>query len=231
LLPDTEFRIEELTYEEAKPEKDRGIFALLRGGLRAVSGALGHRTRSAYQLRTPVATIGIRGTAYELQCQGACQSMTPTADPTADGMLIRVTDGEISLGDTGTVAVGEAVWLNRQGLNPQPLTGEMLNLPNVAATISQVAAAATEVPAGIDIPVSSAAAPPGAGTLAVVVYHGDVDIEAGSSTTALTAGQGGVVGPSGPAQIVEPPVFMVEDPGLNPDLVGEGGGPKGCFIK
>ena len=46
----------QMFFEEAKPEAGRGIFALVRGGLRAVSGAIGRYDPRAYQMRTAVAT-------------------------------------------------------------------------------------------------------------------------------------------------------------------------------
>ncbi|MDX1434446.1 MAG: FecR domain-containing protein, partial [Gammaproteobacteria bacterium] len=42
----------------------RSFFSLLKGGLRTITGAIGKLNRKAYQIRTPVATIGIRGTEY-----------------------------------------------------------------------------------------------------------------------------------------------------------------------
>lgn len=42
----------------------RAFFKLLRGGFRAVSGLIGKANPNDYQVSTPVATIGIRGTDY-----------------------------------------------------------------------------------------------------------------------------------------------------------------------
>lgn len=42
----------------------RSFFALLEGGIRAISGAIGQKNPDQYRLKTPVATIGIRGTHY-----------------------------------------------------------------------------------------------------------------------------------------------------------------------
>ena len=53
-------------------------FRLLRGGFRAVSGAIGKINKSEYKVSTSVATIGIRGTDYYVYlCDSAC-----AADPT-----------------------------------------------------------------------------------------------------------------------------------------------------
>src|SRR5258706_10424353 len=62
----TEFRITDYRYKEAEPTRDRSIFDLIKGGLRVVTGAIGKRNQSAFQVRTPQATIGIRGTDFML---------------------------------------------------------------------------------------------------------------------------------------------------------------------
>jgi FecR-like protein len=60
----THFRIADFRYEEADPRSDRSVFGLLKGALRMVSGAIATRNRQAVALRTPQATIGIRGTDF-----------------------------------------------------------------------------------------------------------------------------------------------------------------------
>lgn len=63
LLPNTIFSVEEYFYEDdAYP--DSAVFGLLKGGLRTVTGAVGKTNHEAYELKTPVATLGIRGTEY-----------------------------------------------------------------------------------------------------------------------------------------------------------------------
>jgi hypothetical protein len=60
----THFRIADFRYNEADPKSDRSVFGLLKGALRMVSGAIAARNRQAVALRTPQATIGIRGTDF-----------------------------------------------------------------------------------------------------------------------------------------------------------------------
>ena len=43
------------------------LLELLSGGLRTITGAIGKGNKKAYELRTPLATIGIRGTDYEVE--------------------------------------------------------------------------------------------------------------------------------------------------------------------
>jgi len=64
LGPSTHFRIVDFSYLEGDPTMDRSVFALLKGALRIVSGAIATRNRAAVALRTPQAMIGIRGTDF-----------------------------------------------------------------------------------------------------------------------------------------------------------------------
>ncbi|HEX2565292.1 MAG TPA: FecR domain-containing protein, partial [Burkholderiales bacterium] len=46
-------------------DDDRSLLDLARGTLRAVTGWIGKYRRSGYQIRTPMVTIGVRGTDHE----------------------------------------------------------------------------------------------------------------------------------------------------------------------
>lgn len=67
LQPNTDFRIDDYHYDTKRKEESVGFFSLLKGGLRTITGAIGRVRKKAYQLRTPVATVGIRGTEYLAQ--------------------------------------------------------------------------------------------------------------------------------------------------------------------
>ncbi|MES2153164.1 MAG: FecR family protein [Pseudomonadota bacterium] len=64
LKPGTTFKIEEFAYDAAKPEADSASFSLIKGGLRSLTGLLGKRNKEKFALKTPSATIGIRGTIF-----------------------------------------------------------------------------------------------------------------------------------------------------------------------
>jgi len=64
LRPNTQFKIENFSFDEAKPEDDSSVFGLIKGGLRSITGLLGKRNKEKYKLNTPAATIGIRGTDF-----------------------------------------------------------------------------------------------------------------------------------------------------------------------
>jgi hypothetical protein len=64
LRPATTMTIENFSFDDGKPEGDEATFSLVKGGLRSVTGLLGKRSKEKFALKTPVATIGIRGTTF-----------------------------------------------------------------------------------------------------------------------------------------------------------------------
>lgn len=52
-------------YRAEGDDKDKGVFSLLQGTFRSVTGWIGKYNPRSYQVRTPTATIGVRGTDHE----------------------------------------------------------------------------------------------------------------------------------------------------------------------
>ncbi|MGZ3183841.1 MAG: FecR family protein [Telluria sp.] len=130
LRPNSSFKIDDFSFQADKPEGDNAAFSLIKGGLRSVTGALGKRNREKFAMKTPGATIGIRGTTFiaewveaspeavALQQQwrnastaslgGGLDGATPlqlaqlTPTPLrAPGLYVTVTDGMIHLSNAG----------------------------------------------------------------------------------------------------------------------------------
>lgn len=73
----------------------RALFSLLRGGFRTITGLIGKGDQDTYQLKTPVATIGIRGTTYSATyCQGGCGAAP-------SGLYVGVSSGKIVVSNSG----------------------------------------------------------------------------------------------------------------------------------
>lgn len=53
-------------------QEDAANYSLIKGGLRVLTGAIGKGDQLAFNVTTPVATMGIRGTGFDLLCQGDC---------------------------------------------------------------------------------------------------------------------------------------------------------------
>ena len=64
LSPNSEFRVNAYSYSGKPDGRERVAMELIRGGLRTISGLIGKANRSKYEMKTNVATIGIRGTEY-----------------------------------------------------------------------------------------------------------------------------------------------------------------------
>lgn len=131
LRPESRFSIERYQYAggQAAPAagqpapQESAFFRLLKGGFRAVSGLIGHTRRDDYAVQTPVATIGIRGTDYEVRyCAGDCGDVTPAPQ---DGLYAGVQSGAIALtnpGGTSTTAAGQYVFIAGSNRGGVPLT-------------------------------------------------------------------------------------------------------------
>ena len=64
LKPGSTMTVENFSFDNDKQEDDQASFKLVKGGLRSVTGLLGKRSKEKFELKTPSATIGIRGTTF-----------------------------------------------------------------------------------------------------------------------------------------------------------------------
>ncbi len=64
LQPNTIYKINQFEFAGKEDGSEFNFTELVKGGLRTVSGLIGHKNRDHYQLKTAVATIGIRGTEF-----------------------------------------------------------------------------------------------------------------------------------------------------------------------
>src|SRR5438309_6323816 len=95
LRPGTVLRID--AYEYSGQAEPRSLFSLLKGGFRTVTGAIGRlHSRERYAVRTPTATIGIRGTHYTVvHCDNDCGGADRGS--ISNGTYGGVTDGRIEV--------------------------------------------------------------------------------------------------------------------------------------
>lgn len=227
----TRFKVEDQRYDPAAPQSGSAVFRLIQGGLRAVTGLIGKANPAAVRFETPVATIGIRGTRFDLLCQGDCVANGRTeatdrdpfapfvyllrqlvreayaATPTGDGLFVRVDDGGVVIGpDTAaptTVNAGSAAFLDQPG--GSPIFG--ITMPQIPE------------PKPADVPIDQqklfevkqqTTTEPG---LYVVFYEGSGDVTAEDGTTTFAgAGEAVHAGEQGTTSgRIEPPPFVVED--------------------
>ena len=94
LRASTRFKI--VQYKADGGDDDKGVFSLLVGGMRSVTGWIGKYNQTAYQVRTPSATIGIRGTDHETRYipEGSADGEAGTYDKVfAGGTTIQTSGG------------------------------------------------------------------------------------------------------------------------------------------
>lgn len=127
LRPESRFMIARYEYSAATSTSaqthESAFFRLLKGGFRAISGLIGHVHHDDYAVQTPVATIGIRGTDYEVRyCDNDCGDVQPQPQ---NGLFLTVEGGQIMVTNTGgqlhPLSVGQFLFVAPTG-GFQPLT-------------------------------------------------------------------------------------------------------------
>ncbi len=100
----------------------KSILNLLQGSLRKVSGKIGKMTEDIYELRTPVASVGVRGTEYALRVfQSKGCGGTIDAD---DGFYLEVINGLVDVHNEAgneVVAKGETAYVPVPKAVPQKI--------------------------------------------------------------------------------------------------------------
>lgn len=102
---DTTLRIDEYKFADREDGTERGFFSLLKGGFRSITGLIGRGNKDNYGIRTPSATIGIRGTDHETVHLTSARSNLP------EGTYNKVNTG-------ATVVNGTLVGVNQVAYAP-----------------------------------------------------------------------------------------------------------------
>ena len=117
LRPESQFKVESFSYDQAKPKEDKALFELVKGGLRTITGQVGKRgATDSYKMKTPPAVIGIRGTIFEVKiCAGNCGGLP-------NGIYFFVPEGNITVTNNGgTQTVGAGQYAYAQNINSPPV--------------------------------------------------------------------------------------------------------------
>jgi hypothetical protein len=125
LRPGTTFKVDAFAYDSARPEGDSASFTLVKGGLRSITGLLGKRSRDKFEMRTPAATIGIRGTTFTVQYVEPLSALpvAPRPGTLAPGLYVQVIDGMIFMnsgGGTQNFSAGQF------GFTPNPTSAPLI---------------------------------------------------------------------------------------------------------
>lgn len=96
LKPDSEFRIERYNFSGQQDGTEIAVFRLVKGGFRTLTGQIGKLSGERYRLVTTQATIGIRGTHYQVQICAPEQCMNGST-AARSGMYGAVYEGRIAV--------------------------------------------------------------------------------------------------------------------------------------
>lgn len=74
----TRFRVDNFVFDEKNPAEGRFLVSLLRGSVRALTGLIGKSNNRNVGFSSGTATIGIRGTGFDMDCtsEGSCSFFT-----------------------------------------------------------------------------------------------------------------------------------------------------------
>jgi hypothetical protein len=119
----SEFRVDGYRFTGEDDGVSQAVFSLLKGGLRTLTGLIGKSRAESYRMRTPLATVGIRGTAYALVlCQRDCDADEGGLAP--DGAYGVVFEGRVAVANDAaevTFDVDEAFYVAGPATAPQRL--------------------------------------------------------------------------------------------------------------
>ena len=119
--PDTEMKLDRFAFAGEKDPNPSFLLSVVKGGFRTITGLIGKIKRESYRVATPAATLGIRGTDFEL-VHVQQQLATPTAPA---GTYNRVYDGVTSFqnvaGATVLVSRDQTAFVALQGTAPPVL--------------------------------------------------------------------------------------------------------------
>ena len=96
--PNTRFQI--VGYAADGDEKDKGVFRLIAGGVRSITGWIGKFNPRNYQIQTANATVGIRGTDHETRFipEGSTEGEPGTYDRVYEGeTVLETADGKATI--------------------------------------------------------------------------------------------------------------------------------------
>ena len=154
LHENSEFRVNEFSFDKDKPQSDNIALQLFKGAMRSVSGLLSTRSRTKVALYVPQATLGIRGTDF----------MVALVNPA----YLSVLQGAISAAHTaGTAVFGAGATATVATSTALAVAIPAAALPaSVAATFSQLGSIAIGAAAGAGGAAGGAGAGAGAGAAA-----------------------------------------------------------------
>ncbi|MFM9913927.1 MAG: FecR domain-containing protein [Methylophilaceae bacterium] len=103
--PNTKFKVDTFKYNGKDDGSEKGLFSLLKGSLRSVTGVIGKKHHDNYKIQTASSTIGIRGSGadvgYDESVGTAVRTLFGGHTLTSNGQTVETGPGEVALAPPG----------------------------------------------------------------------------------------------------------------------------------
>lgn len=201
----TRFKVDTFVFDDKNPGEGKFLVSLLRGSMRALTGLIGKANNRNVGFTTATATVGIRGTGLDMQCDEACSFFTWLG-------TIEVTPSNPGQGGglsaLQVLSAGQGLFVSPTGIRALPAPPpEMNNLPRP-----------DDVPVDTKQLFSATNMPQDQEGLYVFVRDGHIQVTTASEVLHLGKGEAGFANPTGqtlrPLQI---PLFLDFDRTPRPD--------------
>jgi hypothetical protein len=181
------FRLDNFVYDDKNAGEGRFLASILRGSVRALTGLIAKANNRNVGFSTATATIGIRGTGFDVMCTGPCAGEPGDLD---SGLTLWTWLGAIEVGQGGQTALqvlqaGQGLFIPAAGpvrqINNQPSNDapppDQVNVPPKLFAESDVSDASEG--------------------LFVFVRDGHIEIASASEVLHLGKGEAGFAGTNG----------------------------------
>jgi hypothetical protein len=116
----TRFRVDNFVYDDKNAGEGRFLASVLKGSVRALTGLIAKANNRNVGFSTATATIGIRGTGFDVNCTGACAGEPGGAD---SGLTLWTWLGSIAVNQSGQTALqvlqaGQGLFISPNGVLP-----------------------------------------------------------------------------------------------------------------
>ncbi len=216
----TRLALAQFNYDAAQPARGNMLLQLLSGGLRVATGLIAKAAPRQVLFKTSTATVGIRGTVFDLACGKAeATDNPPEADLTdvecEQSLFASTRSGEITLASADGREV--AIPAGQAGLVPGG-TAPARPLSTAPAYFNTLSTPAPET-LELNLEQQFGAAPPAQpeeGSVYLMVREGRVVIEQSGQVLPVDAGESAYAGQSlAPVRLASTPVLLDRDPSLS----------------
>ena len=215
----TKLALAQFSYDATQPARGGMLLQLLSGGLRVATGLIAKAAPRQVLFKTSTATVGIRGTVFDLACGKADASDNPPEAELSDAecnqsLFASTRVGEITLaasdGREVSVPAGQAGMVPGAQGSARPLSAPPAFFNNLGTPAPETLELNLEQQFGAAPP------PPDSGGVFLMVREGQVVLEQSGQTLAVAAGESAYAGQSlAPVRLASTPILLDRDPSLS----------------